>query len=101
MADFLEKLLSGRYPQIEKMWRVKFDEILDQAFKNIDFDDDAPPISDDVAVSVLRADLLRVESVLEEERSRLEAVRRELAVVSAERDALRYKLDAAKRELLT
>lgn len=101
MADFLEKLLSGRYPQIEKMWRVKFDEILDQAFKNIDFDDDSPPISDDVAVSVLRADLLRVESVLEEERSRLEAVRRELAVVSAERDALRYKLDAAKRELLT
>lgn len=101
MPNFVEKLLSGQYPQIEKMWRAKFDEILDRAFKDIDFNDDGPPISDDVAVSVLRADLLRVESVLEEERSRLEAVSRELSVVSAERDALQYKLDAARRELLT
>lgn len=41
MPDFVEKLLSGRYPQIEKIWRAKFDEVLDRALKDVDFNDDS------------------------------------------------------------
>ena len=98
MADFVEKMLSGRYPQIERLWRAKFNQILDEALKDIDFDDDAPLISDEAG---LRADLLRLEGVLSEAQSRLEAAVRELAVVKAERNALQYKLDSARRELMT
>lgn len=95
MADFLEKLLSGRYPQVEKVWRARFNKILDQAFENLDFNDE---LVDPVDV---KADVVRLEAVLDEERSRHAAVRRELEIVKVERDELLYRLESAKRELLT
>lgn len=43
----------------------------------------------------------RCRAVLDEERSRLEAARREIAVLRLERDGLLMRLEAAKKELMT
>lgn len=98
MAGFLEELLSGKYPQIERLWRSDFARIVDEVFspKPEHYTDD---IDDDFDAG--RADAVRLEDLLRQERSLHDRTRRELEVARAERDALRYKLDAVRKELST
>lgn len=97
MAGFLEELLSGKYPQIERLWRSDFARIVDEVFspKPEHYTDD---IDDDFGRD---ADIERLEGLLRQERSRHDRTRQELEVARAERDALRYKLDAVRKELST
>lgn len=94
MASFLDKLLSGQFPRLESIWRTEFDKIVEEVFDriNLDFDDDPSDNENDELVA-LRADFVRTQKVLAEERSRHEAAKRELCVTKAELRAARYKLE--------
>lgn len=104
MSGFIERILSGKYPRLESLWKTEFEKLFDEVFNNIDLSDDdvdGPDldsewegISADSEVQALRADLSRVESLLAEERARCESTKRELGVVKAELKSARYQLDA-------
>jgi hypothetical protein len=108
--SFVDKILSGKYPQIEKIFQREFGKVIDEVFDALSSDfeelDEFQPAKQPEAekqaggtVSLETYD--RVTNLLEEERIRHEATRRELDVVRQERATLQYKLDAARHELST
>ena len=92
--SFVEKVLSGQYPQIEKMWRREFDKVIDkvfsQDFEQLQEDDEKTPCQGCDCQRQIR-----------EQWDRLEATRRELDLAKLEKATLQYKLDCARRELQT
>ena len=108
--SFVDKILSGKYPQIEKIFQREFGKVIDEVFDALSSDfeelDEFQPAKQPGAekqaggtVSLETYD--RVTNLLEEDRIRHEATRRELDVVRQERATLQYKLDAARHELST
>lgn len=112
MSGFLNRILSGKYPNLESLWKVEFDKLIDEVFSKIDLSDldeavDDAGLDDEFDVSAverdmnteieaLRADLSRLEDQFCEERQRHEAAKRELGVVKAELKAAQYKLSAVR-----
>lgn len=123
MAGFLEKILSGRYPNLEGLWGAEFRRVVDEAFATPDPDvfEDEYDCSDcerkcEVAselleesndyidsqaevITALKGEVSRLEALLGEEQCRHKAVKRELEVVRGERTALVYRLDAVKHAI--
>lgn len=111
MSSFLDRILSGRYPKMESIWRTEFERIVDEVFGRLgdelkdveepadsglddEFDETAVEAELNTTIEALRADLNRVEGQLVEEKLRHEAAKRELGVAKAELRSARYKLDA-------
>ena len=102
--SFVEKVLSGEYPQIEKLWRREFEKVIDKVFSQ-DFEElartDAPD-SRDLAATLAAAPCgCDCQRQIREQWDRLEATRRELDLAKLEKATLQYKLDCARRELQT
>jgi len=101
MMSFVEKVLSGQYPQIEKLWRQEFEKVIDKVFSQ-DFEE----LSDtdagrDRTVAESPACRCDCQRQIREQWDRLEATRRELDLAKLEKATLQYKLDCARRELQT
>ena len=106
MSGFLEKILSGKYPELETLWRTEFGKIINEVFGPSpekregspadyladDFDDD------DFGSEVvgLQADVNRLEALVVELRQKLDSAVSELQVSKSERRALEYKLDKVR-----
>lgn len=105
--SFIESLLSGKYPQLENLWRKELGKVIDEAFTMLttlgEFDeiDEHEPAAATVSGSVSLETYDRVTDMLNEERNRHEATQRELDLVRKEKATLEYKLAAAKHELST
>lgn len=110
--SFVEKVMSGKYPQLEKLFTNHFAKIIDNVFDNMSSNGDfeeldefepakpEPRKSDpDGMVSLATYD--RVTDLLEDERRRYEALMRERDVLKLEKATLQAKLDAAIHELST
>jgi hypothetical protein len=95
--SFVEKVLSGEYPQIEKLWRREFEKVIDKVFSQ-DFEELARTDAPAATVSACGCDCQRQ---IREQWDRLEATRRELDLAKLEKATLQYKLDCARRELQT
>lgn len=93
--SFVEKVLSGQYPQLEKLWRKEFEKVIDKVFSQ-DFDE----LKDD-AVEPAGCKGCDCQRQIREQWDRLEATRRELDLAKLEKATLQYKLDCAERELQT
>lgn len=104
MSGFFEKILSGKYPEVEKLWTSEFGKIVDELFGSEkpgpdDYVDDIDDVDDDAGEAVsagLRADVDRLEALVLELRQRCDQLVREVGVVKAERNALQYKLDSVR-----
>lgn len=113
MSGFLNRILSGKYPNLESLWKTEFEKLVDEVFSKIDMSDldefvDDAGLDDEfdtdsyverelnTEIEALRADLSRLEDQFCEERQRHEAAKRELAVVKAELKAAQYKLGAVR-----
>lgn len=106
--SFVDKILSGKYPQIEKLFQKEFGAVIDEVFGSMDFEelDESEPAKPEVKKAdpegkVSLATYDRVTDLLEDERRRYEALMRELDVVKLEKATLQAKLDAARHELST
>lgn len=101
MSGFLEKILSGKYPEVEKLWSSEFGRIVEELFGPAkveqpgpeDYVDDVDEVDDSVGVT---ADVDRLEALVGELRQRNDQLMREVRAVSAQRDALQYKLDSVR-----
>lgn len=100
---FLDKLLSGRYPNLDSLWTKEFNRVADEVFASIDLTDESeaePQLTEPVSVeTMLQGELDRLTAVHEETVSRLESAMRQLDVVKAERNTLQTKLDALREAL--
>ena len=92
--SFVEKILSGKYPNIEHLWRKEIDKIIDEVFDFMTTKGDFEEMDEFVPA---KSD----SELLQEERERHEATKRLLDVARQEKATLQAKLDAAKNELLT
>lgn len=112
MSGFLDRILSGKYPKLESIWRTEFDRIVDQVFDKLDLsEDDIPGGLDDefdetyveaelnTEIKALRAELERMQCLLGEQRDRREALDRELRVVKAELAAARYQMECVEKSM--
>lgn len=106
--SFFDKILSGKYPQLEKLFQKELAKVVDEVFNSIDFDelDESEPAKPEAKKTdpegrVSLATYDRVTDLLEDERRRYEALMRELDVVKMEKATLQAKLDAARHELST
>lgn len=104
--SFIEKILSGKYPQIEKLFQKEFDKVIEEVFGMLstdfeELDEYEPPAEPAKPDTVPMEKYDRLNELLQEALARHEATRRELDVVRQERATLQYKLDAAKHELST
>lgn len=99
MSGFFDKILSGKYPEVEKLWTSEFGRIVDELFGvkpgPDDYVDDIDDVDDPVELG-LRADVDRLEALVLELRQRCDQLVREVGVVRAERNALQYKLDSVR-----
>lgn len=100
MANFIDKLLSGKYPKLESLWTTEFERLVDEVFNRIDLpaDLDDEPVDED---SEVEEELASLWTALNEERQRHEATRRELGMVKAELKAAKYKLGAVQAAMST
>ena len=118
MAGFIEELLSGKYPRLESVYlKDAFSKIVDEVFgkpkgtvrdgeevsgledewdEHLDEWEPEETMADDL---VSKADFDRLEALLAEEKARHESLKRQMAVLKAERSALQYKLDAVRHAL--
>ena len=106
--SFIDKILSGQYPQIEKLFQKEFGKVVDEVFGLISSDfeeldefEPAKKTQDDPDGKVSLAAYDRVTDLLEDERRRCESLKRELDIVKKEKATLQHKLDAARHELST
>jgi hypothetical protein len=99
--SFVEKVLSGEYPQIEKLWRREFEKVIDKVFSQ-DFEELANAVEPGRTVAAESpACGCDCQRQIREQWDRLEATRRELDLAKLEKATLQYKLDCARRELQT
>jgi hypothetical protein len=106
--SFVDKILSGKYPQLEKLFQKEFGKVVDEVFGSLNFDelDESEPAKPEPRKSdpdgkVSLATYDRVTDLLEDERRRYEALMRERDVLKLEKATLQAKLDAAIHELST
>jgi hypothetical protein len=108
--SFVDQIMSGKYPQLEKLFHKEFGKVVDEIFGSLNFDEldesepakksDAKKPSDpEGMVSLATYD--RVTDLLEDERRRYEVLMRERDVLKMEKATLQAKLDAVRHELST
>lgn len=94
MSGFIDRILSGKYPQMESIWRKEFEKMVDEVFGKIDLKPEDGGLEDEF--EEVDPELDRLEELLVEERMRHEATKRELHVTKSELKAARYKLGAVQ-----
>lgn len=110
MANFLDKLLSGKYPAVENLWRSEFSRMVDEALSSIPTDDldeselTVERLSERLEeandmIDKQRDEIANLRAAVSQADQRLESMVRQYETVAKDRNVLRYKLDAVQHAL--